>query len=51
MALVRAALALFRQHTDRVTIKTQITNYSALGLYQRAGFVVERAQVTLHCTL
>jgi len=51
LALVRTALTWFAMRIGRVTVKTQVTNYPALGLYQRAGFSLQQAFKTLHLSL
>lgn len=48
LALVQTALAWFAMRTHRVIVKTQATNYAAIALYQRAGFVLQQAFQTLH---
>ncbi len=48
LALVGTSLAWFAEHTARVIVKTQVTNYRAIALYQRAGFVLEQAFADLH---
>lgn len=51
MALVREALVWFGSRTERVIVKTQLTNYPAIGLYQRAGFIMQSSFHTLHLSL
>lgn len=51
LALVRTALTWFAKRVGRVTVKTQVTNYPALALYQRAGFSLQQAFKTLHLSL
>jgi ribosomal protein S18 acetylase RimI-like enzyme len=50
-ALVQKALAWFAGHVDRVVVKTQLTNYGAIALYQRAGFTLWQADETLHLSV
>jgi GNAT superfamily N-acetyltransferase len=51
LALVQTALAWFAMRTNRVIVKTQVTNYAAIALYQRAGFVLQQAFQTLHYSI
>ena len=48
LALVRHALAWLAGRTDRIIVKTQVTNYAAIDLYRRAGFALQQAFQTLH---
>ena len=47
-ALVEAALMWFLGKVDDVVVKTQVTNYRAIALYQRSGFLLRQAQLVLH---
>jgi ribosomal protein S18 acetylase RimI-like enzyme len=51
LALVRRALAWFAGCTDEVIVKTQVTNYPAVALYNRAGFVLKQAFQTMHLSI
>jgi len=50
-ALVAAAAQWFRPRTTFVMVKTQVSNFGAIALYQRAGFQLAQAHVTLHAKL
>ncbi len=48
-AVVTGGLAvMFARGVDRVTVTTQGRNYPAQRLYQRAGFVISKAQIYYH---
>jgi len=49
-ALVQAAVAWLSERCDSIIVKTQGSNFPAIGLYQRCGFVLTRAFATLHWT-
>ena len=38
----------FLGKVDDVVVKTQVTNYRAIALYQRSGFLLRQAQLVLH---
>lgn len=51
LSLVLAALAWFRERVGRVIVKTQVTNIPAINLYQKVGFHLEQAHISLHWNL
>lgn len=44
--LLRAALGWFAARSDRVTVKTQAINRAASRMYERAGFRLDRSELT-----
>ena len=50
-ALLLAVLDWFRPRCERVRVRTQAANYPAIALYQKAGFRIVEADVTLTKTL
>jgi ribosomal-protein-alanine N-acetyltransferase len=47
-ALVKAAVSWLSEKAEMIVVKTQVTNYPALALYQRHGFFLREAQMVLH---
>jgi len=50
-ALIAAALQWLRPLSSYVIVRTQVSNYRAIALYQRAGFELAQAHTTLHARL
>lgn len=50
-AIVHAALGWFAEHVSRVTVRTQVTNHTAAGVYERAGMTLHQSDMTFRLAL